>query len=54
MTVNQVAASRPICPSCATAINNAGAQVASPLKGVTRAAVDATYVRKPILPSTGQ
>ena len=31
-TVNRVAASRPICPSCAKAINNAGAKPASPLK----------------------
>jgi hypothetical protein len=32
MQVNAVAASRPICPSCATAINNSGAQAVSPLK----------------------
>jgi RHS repeat-associated protein len=32
MTVNSVAASRPICAGCATAINNAGATPASPLK----------------------
>ena len=32
MTVNAVAASRPICSGCATAIQNAGAVPASPLK----------------------
>lgn len=32
MTVTAVAASRPICAGCATAINNAGATPASPLK----------------------
>ena len=32
MTVNSVAASRPICSDCAQAIHNAGAQPASPLK----------------------
>lgn len=49
MTVNAVAASRPICPSCATAISNAGAVPASPLKIVTpKPTVDATYVRPPI------
>jgi hypothetical protein len=46
MTVNAVAASRPICASCATAINNAGAVPVSPLK-VYKQAVDATYVKPP-------
>jgi RHS repeat-associated protein len=44
MTVTAVAASRPICPNCATAISNAGAVPASPLKMVAApAATDATY-----------
>ena len=34
MTVKEVAASRPICSSCAAAINNAGAQPASVLKAI--------------------
>ncbi|PSL42225.1 RHS repeat-associated protein, partial [Chitinophaga niastensis] len=51
ITVNAVAASRPICPGCAAAINNAGAVPASPLKIVpTPQPVDATYVNKPIIP----
>jgi RHS repeat-associated protein len=50
MTVNAVAASRPICPGCATAIQNAGAIPASPLKlDPIRPAVDATYVKPPPL-----
>jgi hypothetical protein len=52
MTVNAVAASRPICPGCAVAINNAGAIPASPLKVVStpRQPIDATFVKKPITP----
>ncbi len=34
--VVQVAASRPICPSCATAIKNGGAATVSPLKKVAQ------------------
>ncbi|WP_344810207.1 RHS repeat-associated core domain-containing protein, partial [Chitinophaga oryziterrae] len=34
MKVNEVAASRPICPSCAAAINNSGAKPASELKRI--------------------
>ena len=48
MSVNAVAASRPICANCATAINNAGAVTASPLKAV-KPPVDATYVKPPIV-----
>jgi RHS repeat-associated protein len=50
--VNAVAASRPICAGCATAINNAGAVPASQLKITPmKPAVDATYVKPPnILP----
>jgi hypothetical protein len=44
ITVKAIAASRPICPGCATAINNAGAAAASVLK----APKDASYVRKQI------
>ena len=48
MTVNAVAASRPICANCAAAIKNAGAVPASPLKvGSTTAAADATYRKLP-------
>ncbi|WP_162946178.1 DUF6443 domain-containing protein [Chitinophaga barathri] len=51
MTVSAVAASRPICPGCAVAINNAGAVPASPLKVVPPPQpVDATFVKKPIIP----
>jgi hypothetical protein len=50
MKVNAVAASRPICANCATAINNAGAQAASPLKIYNNPPADATYV-KPQIPS---
>jgi len=50
MTVNAVAASRPICADCAVAIGNAGAAPASPLKlNSIKQAVDATYVKPPII-----
>jgi RHS repeat-associated protein len=49
MTVIAVAASRPICPGCATAISNAGAVPASPLKIVKPPVVDATYVKPPVV-----
>jgi RHS repeat-associated protein len=45
--VNAVAASRPICVGCATAISNAGAIPASPLKIIPQATVASTYVRPP-------
>lgn len=44
MTVNAVAASRPICANCATAINNAGAVAASPLKVIKPTTVASTFV----------
>jgi hypothetical protein len=50
MTVNAVAASRPICAPCATAINNAGAQAASPLKVYPQKAVIDSYVPKLFIP----
>jgi RHS repeat-associated protein len=46
MQVTSVAASRPICPTCAAAINNSGANPASPLKAVS----SSTYVKPPLLP----
>jgi len=48
MTVSAVGASRPICSGCATAINNAGAVPASPLK-IMPAVADATYRRPSIV-----
>jgi RHS repeat-associated protein len=51
ITVNAVAASRPICAGCATSINNAGAVAASPLKIYPiKQAADATYVKPSIVP----
>ena len=53
ITVDAVAASRPICSNCATAITNAGAVPASPLKVAPTPPpppVDATLVKKPIIP----
>ncbi|HYH14190.1 MAG TPA: RHS repeat-associated core domain-containing protein, partial [Flavisolibacter sp.] len=51
--VQQVAASRPICPSCATAIGNSGAQAASRLKipnTVSNSSpTDASATKKPII-----
>lgn len=49
MTVNAVAASRPICAGCATAINNAGAVPASPLKIIPPAVAASTYVKPPVI-----
>jgi len=49
MTVNAVAASRPICTGCATAINNAGAVPASPLKIIKPAVAASTYVKPPVV-----
>ena len=54
ITVTAVAASRPICSSCATAIQNSGAIPASPLKVLfnTSANAASTYIRpKPTTPS---
>jgi len=48
MTVNQIAASRPICANCATAINNAGATATTPLKEYSVKAVTDSYV-KPLI-----
>lgn len=50
MKVNAVAASRPICSGCATAINNAGAVPASPLKiNIQPAVAVSTYIKPPII-----
>jgi RHS repeat-associated protein len=48
MTVNAVAASRGICPTCAAAIKETGAVTASPLKIIPPSRIDATTV-KPLL-----
>jgi RHS repeat-associated protein len=51
MTLKQVAASRPICQSCAEALAAAKAQAASPLKQLVKRAVpDATSVKPPPKP----
>lgn len=47
ITVNAVAASRPICAGCATAINEAGATPASPLKIIKPSVAASTYVKPP-------
>jgi|GEM_PF-2390745 len=50
MQVNAVAASRPICANCATAINNAGAVPASPLKTLSiKVPSDQLYIKPPII-----
>ncbi len=50
MQVTAVAASRPICSNCATAIQNAGATAASPLKvSPIKIVSDATFVKPPII-----
>lgn len=49
MQVSAVAASRPICVGCATAINNAGAVPASPLKIIPQATAASTYVKPPVV-----
>jgi RHS repeat-associated protein len=55
MTVNAVAASRPICANCAAAISNAGAVPASPLKvSIPAPAVDATYIKPPVIKPPAQ
>jgi len=47
--VSQIAASRPICPTCATAIQNSGAQPASLLKMLpSQAVADGSYLPKPL------
>jgi RHS repeat-associated protein len=46
MTVTQIAASRPICSNCATAISNSGAQAVSPLKIYSAPAIDGTFLKK--------
>jgi RHS repeat-associated protein len=52
MTVTSVAASRPICPSCAVAISNAGATAASPLKVVAPAAAAGNAPSAPLFVQT--
>ena len=50
MTVHAVAPSRPICAKCATAISNAGAVAASPLKvAAPKAVSDATSIKPPVI-----
>jgi len=46
ITVGEVAASRPICPNCAAALNNAGAAPASPLKVIPGTSIPLTPFTK--------
>jgi hypothetical protein len=49
ITVQQIAATRPICQGCATAINNAGGVALTPVKLPLQTAVAAsTYVKPPL------
>ena len=50
MSVSAVAASRPICGECATAIYNAGAVPASPLKPLKYTPMPAYLPTVPLLP----
>ena len=49
INVPAIGASRPICSSCAEAMKAAGVAADSPLKITTKAATDATFVKKPPL-----